>query len=142
MDDAEAAATEADIHRLAAAMPHVTVLRTPSGLAVYQVGGKSFVYFRTPRKDAFDPVTGEPYDDVVIFWVVGEDAKQALAQDPGTPFFTTPHFAGHPSVLLRLSRLAELSRLELAEIIEDAWLSRASDRRSRSYLDSHGRITA
>lgn len=137
----EAAATEADIHALAAALPHTTVLRTPSGRPVYQVGGKSFVYFRTPRGDAVDLVTGERYDDVVIFWVEGEDAKQALAQDPATPFFTTAHFDGHASVLLRLCRVGELSRQELAEIIEDAWLSRASSRRGRLYLAGPGRIT-
>ncbi|MCC6495281.1 MAG: MmcQ/YjbR family DNA-binding protein [Propionibacteriaceae bacterium] len=136
-----AAATEADIHALASALPNTTVLLTPSGLPVYQVGGKSFVYFRTPRKDAADPVIGERYDDVVIFWVAGEDAKQALAQDPATPFFTTAHFAGHPSVLLRLCRVGELSRQELAEIIEDAWLSRASSRRGRLYLEGPDRIT-
>ncbi len=141
MDAADTAATEVDIHHLAAAMPNTTMLRTPSGRAVYQVGGKSFVYFRSARKDAFDPATGEPYDDVVIFWVDGEDAKQSLTRDPSTPFFTTAHFAGHPSVLLRLARLAELTRQELAEVIEDAWLSRASSRRGRTYLEGPDRIT-
>lgn len=141
MDAAAAAATEADIHALAEAMPHTTVILTPSGRPVFQVGGKSFVYFRNARRDAADPVTGERYDDVVVFWVEGEDAKQALVQDPGAPFFTTDHFAGHPSVLLRLARVGELSRVELAEVIEDAWLSRASDRRSRVYLAGPARIT-
>jgi len=136
-----AAATEADIHDLAEAMPHTTVWRAPSGRPVYQVGGKSFVYFRTPRRDAVDPVTGERFDDVVIFWVEGEDAKQALVQDPATPFFTTDHFDGHPSVLLRLSRVAQLTRQELAEVIEDAWLAQASARRARLYLDGTARIT-
>lgn len=139
--DAAAAATEADIHAFATAMPHTQTLRAPSGHPVYQVGGKSFVFFRTPRKDAVDPVSGERYDDVVVFWVEGEDAKQALVQDPATPFFTTDHFAGHPSVLLRLSRVGELSRRELAEVIEDAWLAQASDRRGRTYLDGSERIT-
>jgi hypothetical protein len=142
MDAAAAAATEADIHSFAQAMPHTTVWTAPSGRSVYQVGGKSFVYFRTPRKDAADPVTGERYDDVVIFWVEGEDAKQALVQDPSTPFFTTDHFSGHPSVLLRLARVGELSRLELAEVIEDAWLAQASERRGRLYLGGTGRITS
>ena len=142
MDAAAAAATDADIHALVEAMPHTTVILTPSGRPVFQVGGKSFVYFRNARKDAADPVTGERYDDVVIFWVEGEDAKQALVQDPATPFFTTDHFAGHPSVLLRLARVGELSRLELAEVIEDAWLSRASERRGRRYLEGTARITA
>ena len=141
MDAAEADATEADVHALALAMPHTTVWRSPAGRAVYQVGGKSFVYFRTPRRDAVDPVTRERYDDVVIFWADGEDAKQALVQDPATPLFTTEHFDGHPSVLLRLARVAELTRLELAEVIEDAWLAQASDRRGRTYLDGPERIT-
>ncbi len=70
------------------------------------------------------------------------DPKQALVQDPATPFFTTDHFNGHPSVLLRLSRVGELSRLELAEVIEDAWLAQASDRRGRLYLEGTQRITA
>ena len=36
-------------------MPHVTVDAGGPGNEVYQVGGKSFVFFRTPRPDAVDP---------------------------------------------------------------------------------------
>ncbi|MFT4215586.1 MAG: MmcQ/YjbR family DNA-binding protein [Micropruina sp.] len=131
----------ADIHALASALPYVTVYDPDSSTPVYQVGGKSFVFFRTPRPVAVDPVTGERYHDVVVFWVPDLAAKEALVQDESTPFFTTPHFDGHPSVLLRLSRLPELSRDELAEVIEDAWLSRASAGRGRLYLESADRIT-
>jgi hypothetical protein len=127
-------ATVEDVHELAAAMPHVTVEYGPQGNAVYQVGRKSFVFFRTPRPDAVDPETGERYDDVIVFWVPDEDDKQALVQDPDSPFFTTPHFDGHPSVLVRASRLGEVSRQELAEVVEDAWLSRASRRRGEDWL--------
>jgi hypothetical protein len=127
-------ATVEDVHELAAAMPHVTVEYGPQGNAVYQVGRKSFVFFRTPRPDAVDPQTGERYDDVIVFWVPDEDDKQALVQDPDSPFFTTPHFDGHPSVLVRASRLGEVSRQELAEVVEDAWLSRASRRRGEDWL--------
>jgi hypothetical protein len=126
----------ADVHALATAMPHVTIWRGPSGNPIYQVGGKSFVFFRTPRPDAADPETGERYDDVIMFWVESEAEKQALVDDPGTPFFTTAHFDGHPSVLIRASRLDEVSRDELAEIIQDAWLSRASARRAAQWLAS------
>ena len=127
-------ATVEDVHELAAAMPHVTVEYGPQGNAVYQVGRKSFVFFRTPRPDAVDPETGERYDDVIVFWVPDEDDKQALVQDPDSPFFTTPHFDGHPSVLVRAGRLGEVSRQELAEVVEDAWLSRASRRRGEDWL--------
>jgi mannose-6-phosphate isomerase-like protein (cupin superfamily) len=127
-------ATAADVHDLAAAMPHVTVDRGPLGNAVYQVGGKTFVFFRNPRPDAVDPDTGERYDDVIVFWVESDADKEALVQDPSSPFFTTPHFNGHRSVLVRASRLGELSRDELAEVVQDAWLARASPARARTWI--------
>jgi hypothetical protein len=119
-------------------MPHVTVERGRSGNPVYQVGGKSFVFFRNPRPDAVDPRTGERYADVIIFWVESEAEKEALVKDPKSPFFTTPHFNGHPSVLLRACRLGEMSREELAEVVQDAWLCRASAKRASDWLRSQG----
>lgn len=125
-----------DVHDLAAGMPHVTVWRGDSGNAVYQVGRKSFVFFRTPRPDAVDPETGERYADVIVIWVESEAEKQALVQDPDSPFFTTPHFDGHLSVLVRGSRVGELSLGELTEVVQDAWLCRASPTRARAWLAS------
>jgi hypothetical protein len=118
-------------------MPHVTVDRGTADNPVYQVGGKSFVFFRNPRPDAVDPDTGERYRDVIMFWVPSEGDKLALVQDESSPFFTTSHFDGHPSVLVRASRLGELSRDELAEVVQDAWLSRASARRAATWLSEH-----
>src|SRR3954447_13136179 len=118
-------------------MPHVTVVHGPRSNPVYQVGGKSFVFFRTPRPDAVDPATGERYPDVIVLWVGSEADKQALGPDESTPFFTTAHFDGHPSVLLRASRVGELTRQELAEVVQDAWLSRASARRAAAWLEEH-----
>jgi hypothetical protein len=127
----------ADVHEVASGMPHVTRADGPSGNPVYQVGGKSFVFFRTPRPDAVDAVTGERYADVIVIWVPSESDKHALVQDPDSPFFTTPHFDGHPSVLVRAARLGELSRRELTEVIQDAWLSRASRKRAADWLAAH-----
>jgi hypothetical protein len=127
-----------DVGDMAAAMPHTTVARGPAGNPVYQVGGKSFVFFRNPRPDAVDPDTGERYTDVIVFWVASESDKEALVQDERSPFFTTPHFDGHLSVLLRGSRIGELTRQELAEVVQDAWLARASPRRAASWLEAHG----
>lgn len=136
MSDRTRPARVADVHELAAAMPHVTRIDGPKGNAVYQVGGKSFVFFRTPQPDARDPETGEKYPDVVMIWVESEEDKLALVQDPDSPFFTTPRFDDHPSVLVRGSRLSEIDRAELAELIQDAWLSRASKRRGAQWLAS------
>jgi hypothetical protein len=131
-------ATVEDVHELALGMPHVTVVRGGSGNPVYQVGGKSFVFFRSRRPDAFDPATGVRYPDVIMFWVESESDKLALVQDQATPFFTTPHFDGHPSVLVRGCRIGELSVEELKEVIQDAWLSRASRRRAANWLSANG----
>ncbi|WP_238165317.1 MmcQ/YjbR family DNA-binding protein [Kribbella caucasensis] len=127
----------ADVHEVASGMPHVTVVQGGGENPVYQVGGKSFVFFRTPRADAFDPETGERYDDVIVFWVPAEEDKLALVSDESNPFFTTPHFDGHLSVLVRASRLGELTVRELTEVIQDAWLSRASNRRATTWLQEH-----
>jgi hypothetical protein len=124
----------ADVHRIASGLPHVTLWDGTQENAVYQVGRKSFVFFRNPRPDAFDPETGERYDDVIVIWVASEVDKQALVLDPDSPFFTTPHFDGHPSVLIRGSRIDELDVDELTELIQDAWLSRASRRRAETWL--------
>ena len=126
----------ADVHAVAGGMPHVTVVQGGGENPVYQVGGKSFVFFRTPRPDAVDPDTGERYTDVIVFWVPDEQDKFALVQDPDLPFFTTPHFDGHRSVLVRAARLGELTRSQLAEVVEDAWLSQASKRRADQWLAS------
>jgi hypothetical protein len=119
-------------------MPHVTVIHGRLDNPIYQVGGKSFVFFRTPRPDAVDPDTGARYPDVIMFWVASEADKQALVQDPHTPFFTTPHFDGHPSVLLRAAHVDRLSRAEVTELVQDAWLAQASARRRSVWLREHG----
>jgi hypothetical protein len=128
----------ADVHELAIAMPHVTVVEGPRSNPVYQVGGKSFIFFRTPRPDAVDAQTGERYADVIVFWVESEGDKLAMVSDETSPFFSTPHFDGHLSVLLRASRVGELTRDELAEVVQDAWLSRASKRRATAWLRDNG----
>ena len=138
MSDEERPADVADVHEIALGLPGVRVVRGSRENPVYQVGGKSFVFFRTPRPDAFAPDTGQRYDDVIVIWVGSEEDKLALVQDPASPFFTTTHFDGHLSVLVRAGRLREISRRELAEIVQDAWLSRASPSRARAWLQESG----
>jgi hypothetical protein len=135
---AERPASASDVHEIAAGMPHTTRIEGPTGNAIYQVGGKSFVFFRNPRSDARDPVSGEPYPDVIVIWVDSDAEKKALVQDPRSPLFTTPHFDDHLSVLVRESELHRIGRDELAELIQDAWLSRASARRGAAWLAQRG----
>lgn len=130
-------ATVRDVHDLAASMPGATRVGGTEDNPVYQVSRRSFVFFRNRRPDAVDPTTGERYDDVIVFWVASEEDKQALVLDESTPYFTTPHFEGHPSVLLRASRLHEIDTEELAEIVADAWLARAGKRAAAAWLREH-----
>ena len=131
-------ATVTDVHELAQAMPYVTRIDGSRGNPVYQVGSKSFIFFRNPRPDVADPVTGERYDDVIVFWVESKADKQSLIDDPETPFFTTPHFNGHDSVLMRARDLEVITYEELKEIVQDAWLSRASHARASAWLKAQG----
>ena len=119
-----------DIHEIALGLPGVTRggARGKAHPTVYQVSRRSFIFFRNRRPDAFDPDTGERYADVIVFWVESELEKEAILADASLPFFTTPHFDGHPSVLLRGSRVGELSRVELEGFVEGAWLARAGPR--------------
>ena len=124
-----------DVHDVAQAMPHVTN-GSSWDRPVYQVGGKSFIFFRGERPDAVDPETGRRLKDVIVFWVADDVTKDALVQDPTTPYFTTPHFRGHLSVLLQAGRIGELTRDEVAELVQDAWLCRASRTRAKEWLAS------
>jgi hypothetical protein len=127
-----------DVHALAMGMPHVTVVEGSQDNPVYQVGGRSFVFFRNPRPDAVDPATGERYDDVIVFWVASEADKQSLVTDMTTPFFTTPHFDGHLSILVRGTHIGQLTFQELREVVQDAWLARTSARRAATWLKENG----
>jgi hypothetical protein len=120
-------ATVDDIHEIARSLPGVR-LAADSRPTVYQVSRRSFLFFRNPRPDAVDPKTGERYADVIVFWVASELEKDSILADRSLPFFTTSHFDGHRSVLLRASRVGELTRDELAGFVEGAWLSRAGPR--------------
>ena len=123
-----------DVHEIAMALPGVECDEGPKGNPIYSIRKKSFIFFRNPRPDAFDPETGERYADVICFWVPSDEDKQALVQDESTPFFTTPHFNGYNAVLLRGSRIAEVDIEELREVITDAWLTRAPKRMGEQYL--------
>lgn len=134
---ADRPATVQDVHDTALGLPGVTVEQSTGG-PIYQVGRKSFVFFRGPRPDAVDPLTGDRLTDVIVIWVGSESDKRSLIQDPSTAFFTTPHFDGHLSVLVRASRLSELACDVLVEVVEEAWLSRAGVRARSAWLGRSG----
>ena len=120
-----------DVDEIATALPDVD--KSEGDRPSYSVNGKAFIVRRGPRKDAIDPATGELLTDVVYFHCRLAD-KEAMVAAEGTPRFTTPHFNGYPAVLLRESRIGELTHRELEEVITDAWLLRAPKRVSKRWL--------
>jgi hypothetical protein len=96
--------------------------------------GRGFLLYRAPHKTAVDPATGELYDDLLVIITPTEVEKNALVADETTPFFTISHFKGFNAVLVQQSRLGELSRQELEEVITDAWATRAPTKLVREHL--------
>jgi hypothetical protein len=97
-----------------------------------------FCFHRTPRKDAFDPETGELYDDVLVFRVDGAESKQILLADARGLFFATPHWNGYPAVLMHIPDLKRIDRDELRELVIEAWLTRAQKRVAKAWLAENG----
>jgi len=127
-------ATMDDLDALAMALPETTRSVSEDGRPEYQVRGKTYCRHREQRRDAVDAATGERLADVLMVRVPELEVKDALLADPRRVFFTTDHFAGYPAVLLRIPSLALLDRAELADLVEDAWLSRAPLRLARTWL--------
>ncbi len=96
--------------------------------------GKGFLLYRAPGPTAIDPATGSPYDDLIVITTPTEVEKQVLVQDESTPFFTIPHFNGYNAVLVQQSRLGELTRQELEEVITDAWATKAPKKLVKEHL--------
>jgi hypothetical protein len=133
-------ATPDDIDVICMALPEVELGISWGDRPTYKVPkgdkGKGFVLYRMPHKTAIDPETGEMYDDLLVIKVPTEADKLALVEDDRTPFFTIDHFRGFNAVLVQQSRLGELDRDELAEIITEAWAHVAPKKLSKSYYES------
>ena len=130
-----------DVEEICGALPHTWFGTSwgdvPTWLVPHRVRdgvdkGRGFVLFRKPHKSAVDPATGAEYDDLLVIRTANADDKQALVEGDG-PFFTIDHFNGFNAVLVQQSRLGEITRDELAEVITEAWLATAPKKLARAY---------
>lgn len=125
-------ATWNDVRRIATALPR-TEEGTAYGQVAWRVAGKLFVWDRPLRRADLDALgDGAPDGPILGARVEHLGAKEALIADAPEVYFTTPHFDGHPSVLVRLDRI---DVEELSELVEEAWLQRAPARLARAYLE-------
>lgn len=137
-------ATPDDLDEICAALPETELGISWGDRPTWKVPagpkGKGFVLYRAPHPTAIDPETGEMYDDLVVIITPTEVEKMALVEDPDTPFFTIDHFRNFSAVLVQQSRLGEISRDELVEVITEAWAHRAPKKLVAAYFaqDSRG----
>jgi hypothetical protein len=94
---------------------------TSYGNRAWKVKGKLFVWERPLRKKEIEEMPDVPEGPILGARVPDEGAKQALIESEPEIYFTTPHFDGHASVLIRLDRIP---RRDLEEAIAEAWHSR------------------
>ena len=82
--------TEDDVRRIALSLPSTT--EKPSyGTPGFRVKDRLFARIREEG-------------DILVLWVESEEEKQAMIATDPTKFFTTPHYDGHPMVLVRFAR--------------------------------------
>lgn len=110
--------TDDDVRRLALALPATT--EKPSyGTPGFRVNDKLFARIRDEG-------------DLLVVWVADLGEKEALLAADPAKFTTTPHYDGHPTVLVRMGAV---DVDELGELLADAWRARAP-RRLRDSLDA------
>ena len=126
-------ATWTDVRRLALAMPGAEE-RESRDMTQWRVGGKLFVWERPLRRSDLEAL-GDAAPDGPILGARVEHliAKEALLASDPEVFFTTPHFDGYPSVLVRLDRIL---LKDLVVVVVEAGLARAPPKLVRAYLDA------
>ena len=120
-----------DVRTIALELPGASEREGRSGFQ-WRVGERMFVWERTLRPSEIAAFPGPvPQGPILAAYVEHLGAKEALLAQPGDTFFTTSHFDGHSSVLVRLDAVA---MDELRELVVEAWLCRAPAKLAREYL--------
>jgi hypothetical protein len=106
--------------------------RTSRGNRQWRVKDKLFVWERPLRRPDLEALGADAPDGPILGARVEHlGAKEALLRSD--VFFTTPHFDGYPSVLIRLD---VIGLEDLEDVIVEAWLCRAPKRAAQAYLDA------
>ena len=100
--------TEDDVRRVALSLPATT--EKPSyGTPGFRVKDRLFARIREEG-------------DVLVVWVADEGEKNGLVSSEPEKFFTSPHYEGHPIVLVRFGAI-DID--ELKELLTESWRLRA-----------------
>lgn len=103
-------ATVADVREIALSLPE-TSERPSYGTPGFRVKDRLFARVRE--------------EGVLVVWTADVGEKDFLVRAEPKKFFTTAHYDGHASVLVRIGAV---DREELTELLTDAWRARAPKR--------------
>jgi hypothetical protein len=112
-------ATEEDVRRIALSLPE-TIEKPWFNTPGFRVKDKGFLRIRSEAEGG------------LVVWVSDLGEKEALLQSEPDKFFTTPHYDGHPTVLVNLPAV---DVDELTELIVESWRLRAPKRVLKAYED-------
>lgn len=127
--------TFAALERVALTWPETTSAPSYGGFPALRVNGKWFARLRGEMADHHDPVTEQPYGEVLVVEVADLGEKEALLTSGSKAYFTVPHYDGYPAVLVRL---AVADETEVRELLLDAWLRKAPKRAVAAYVVAFG----
>jgi hypothetical protein len=113
--------TEADVRRIALALPETTE-RPSYGTPAFRVKDRPFARLHQDGRS-------------LVVWCAHLAEKESLIDSDPEVFFTTPHYDGHPLVLVRMSAIGPE---QLEALLADAWYVRAPAR-VRAAVRSRGR---
>jgi len=114
-------ATQADVRRIALALPGTEAAKDDFAFAVEQKGKpRKFVWV---WKERIHPKKARvPQPKVLALRTANLYDKDFLIASNPAVFFTEPHYDGFPAVMVRL---AEISVRELRPLITEAWRTQA-----------------
>ncbi len=118
------AVTEDDVRRLALSLP-ATAEKPSYGTPGFRVKDKLFARVRDEG-------------DVLVVWCSDLGEKEALIASEPKKFFTTPHYDGHPTVLVRF---AAVDQDEMRELLTEAWRIRAPKKLVQAFDAESGQDT-
>ena len=110
-------ATEADVRRIALALPGAFEKASYEGQASFRTKARIFAF-----------LTHDPKG--LLVWVDSKEERDAFVASEPDKFFTSRHYAGQPAFLIRLEAVGID---ELTELITDSWLLRAPPNLTRDW---------
>ena len=111
-----------DVRRIALELPGAFEQESYGGQPSYRTKPRMFAWIRD-----------EP--EALVVWVDSEEDKHSLVASEPKKFSTTPHYDGHPIVLVNLKAVGVR---EATELITESWRLRAPKKAVKEWDAAHG----